>query len=299
MCRLTGVTDAQYGHIFACPSDTCSALGGGNAAVKPEKADTYTVGLVLTPRMLRRFSLSVDYFHIKVNDYISSVAPSLAISQCVSASDPFYCSLFSRDPRSGAIFGTGGYLISTTYNTGYLQTSGIDITADYTVGIGSLGNVNLNMVGTRLFEQVSEPHRGLGSYDCKGYYGYTCGQPNPVWRHVLRATWMIPGDATVSASWRYINRTRLSSLSSNSFLEEGGTPSIINSRVPTYNYFDLAATMGFSKGLQLRAGVNNLFDKDPPAIAAGILSAFGNGNTYPGVYDTLGRTIFVGATVNF
>jgi outer membrane receptor protein involved in Fe transport len=49
----------------------------------------------------------------------------------------------------------------------------------------------------------------------------------------------------------------------------------------------------------LRAGINNLFDKDPPAIAQGLLSSFGNGNTYPGVYDPLGRMLFVGLTAKF
>jgi outer membrane receptor protein involved in Fe transport len=73
----------------------------------------------------------------------------------------------------------------------------------------------------------------------------------------------------------------------------------VNNRIAAYNYFDLAATVSVTKAFVFRMGVNNLFDKDPPAIAAGVLSAFGNGNTYPGVYDALGRTIFFGATVNF
>jgi outer membrane receptor protein involved in Fe transport len=45
--------------------------------------------------------------------------------------------------------------------------------------------------------------------------------------------------------------------------------------------------------------MNNAFDKDPPVIAAGLLSSFGNGNTYPGVYDPMGRTLFVGLTMDF
>ena len=45
--------------------------------------------------------------------------------------------------------------------------------------------------------------------------------------------------------------------------------------------------------------MNNVFDKSPPAIAAGLLSSFGNGNTYPGVYDPMGRLLYVGMTVNF
>ncbi|WP_082470907.1 MULTISPECIES: TonB-dependent receptor [unclassified Sphingomonas] len=297
ICRLTGVTQAQYGNIVECPSDTCSAQYGGNSALKPEKADTYTAGLVLTPRMVRNLTLTVDYYRIKVKDYISSVDPSLAISQCVAASDPFYCGLFTRDPRSGALFGSNGYIVSTTYNTGSLKTSGIDLTADYTLGIGALGKLNLNMVGTRLISQESEPLKGLGSYDCKGLYGYTCGQPNPKWRHVMRTTWSMPQGASVSLSWRHIDEVQLSSLSTNSFLK--GASSVINRKISAYNYIDLAGTVAVGEGLQLRAGVNNLFDKDPPVIASGILSSFGNGNTYPGVYDVLGRTLFVGATVNF
>ncbi len=297
VCSLTGVTAAQYGNIIACPADTCSGQFGGNRNVKPETGDTYTIGLVLTPRQMKAFSLSIDYFNIKVKDYISSVAPQLAITQCAQTSDPFFCNLFKRDPRSGAIFGDQGYVISTTVNTGFLKTSGIDVTADYMLELGGAGRINLNVVGTWLNEQVSQPLPGLGSYDCKGLYGYTCGQPNPEWRHVARATWLLPDDATLSLSWRHLGATKLSSLSDNSFL--AGTPSIINRRIGDYNYFDLAGTVSVGKQFTLRMGVNNLLDKDPPIIASGILSAFGNGNTFPGVYDALGRTIFAGATVTF
>jgi len=297
VCALTGVTAAQYGRIIACPSDVCSAQGGGNLALKPEQGDTWTLGMVITPRIVRNLSLSVDYYNIKVKNYISTVDPSLTISQCVATSDPYYCSLFKRDPRSGAIFGTDGYIISTTLNTGYLKTSGIDVTADYTLGIGSLGKLSFNMVGTWLAEQVSEPLPGLGNYDCKGQFGYTCGQPSPEWRHVLRTTWQLPESASVSLAWRYYGGTTLSSLSSNSFLS--GTPSVVNAKIPAYNYFDLTVGFSVTDRFQFRAGVNNLLDKDPPAIAAGILSAFGNGNTYPGIYDPLGRTIFFGTTINF
>ncbi|WP_242526097.1 MULTISPECIES: TonB-dependent receptor [Sphingomonadaceae] len=298
VCELTGVTAAQYGKIVECPSDTCSALGGGNTALKPETADTYTVGFVLTPKALRRFSLSVDYFNIKVKDYIGSIAPSLIISQCASTGDPYFCGLFKRDPRSGALFGqNAGYIVSTTLNTGYLKTSGIDVTADYTLPLGGAGQLNFNVVGTWLAEQKAEPVPGMGSYDCKGYFGYTCGQPNPEWRHVARLTWMGESDTTVSLSWRHIGGTKLSSLSDNPFLT--GTPSIINRKIDAYNYFDLSLSQAIDKQFTLRAGVNNMFDKDPPALAAGVLSSFGNGNTYPGVYDALGRTIFIGFTANF
>lgn len=300
VCERTGVTPEQYGSILECPAGVCVQQYGGNRDVKPEKADTYTVGMILTPRIFRNFSLSFDYFHIKIKDYISSIDPSLTISQCATTGDPYYCGLFHRDPRSGVLFGNDGYVVGTTLNTGYLMTSGIDITSNYHFGIGKLGKIDLDLVGTYLAKLVTEPLPGLGSYDCKGLYGYTCGEPSPTWRHQLRTTWEIPGPnkPTVSLAWRYFGSVKLSSLSDQTAFD-GLTPSIYNRKIKAYNYFDLSTTMTFAKKLTLRAGVNNLFDKDPPAIAQGILASFGNGNTYPGVYDPLGRTIFVGATVEF
>jgi outer membrane receptor protein involved in Fe transport len=52
-----------------------------------------------------------------------------------------------------------------------------------------------------------------------------------------------------------------------------------------------------------RAGINNIFDNNPPVIDTGNLGLsvlpFGNGNTYPNVYDSLGREFFVGLTADF
>ncbi|MDF2639379.1 MAG: TonB-dependent receptor [Novosphingobium lindaniclasticum] len=298
ICQLTGVTQAMYGSIPGCPSDQCSGLGGGNVALKPETADTYTLGVVITPKALRRFSLSVDYYNIKVKDYIGSIAPSLIMGQCAETGDPYFCNLFVRDPRSGQVFGqNSGYIISTTMNTGYLKTSGLDVNADYTFDIGNLGSINLGVVGTYLIEQVSQPVPGGGSYDCKGLFGYTCGQPTPEWRHVARLSWMTPTDTTVSLSWRHLGGTTLSSLTDNPLLSADQTT--VNRKIGAYNYFDLSLTQAIDKRFTLRAGVNNMFDKDPPILDSGLLQSFGNGNTYPGVYDALGRTIFVGFTANF
>jgi len=114
----------------------------------------------------------------------------------------------------------------------------------------------------------------------------------------MRFTWRLPGSGatTLSANWRYFGSTGLSSNTSNQFLQ--GDVVTINSAIPAYNYLDLAASWRIGP-LQLRGGVNNVFDKDPPAIAAGLLSSFGNGNTYPGVYDPMGRVLFAAVSLKF
>jgi len=296
-CAATGVSAAQYGHIIECPSEVCVAQGGGNPALRPEQADTYTAGVVLAPRFLKRFSLSIDYFDIKVRDYISSIPGSLTISQCIATGDPFFCSLFHRDPRTGVLFGEQGYVVSTTQNTGSLKTSGVDVGANYAFDTG-IGGFSASFIGTWLKELRNEPLPGLGSYDCVGLFGPTCGQPSPEWRHQARISWSDTTDiASVSLNWRYIGGTKLTSNTDDPFL--AGPAYILNASLPAYSYFDLAMTAKVQQNVTFRVGVNNLLDKDPPAIAQGLLYSFGNGNTYPGTYDVAGRTFFIGLNAEF
>ena len=50
----------------------------------------------------------------------------------------------------------------------------------------------------------------------------------------------------------------------------------------------------------LQLGVNNLADKAPPLVVGGdCANALCNGNTYPGVYDAMGRYLFAKITAQF
>jgi iron complex outermembrane receptor protein len=292
------VTQAQYGLIPECPADTCVTLGGGNLDLQPEVADTATFGVVYQPEAISGLSMSADYFNIKVDKYIGAVDSSTVINQCIQLQSDFFCNLFHRDPTSGVLFGTNGYIVATNQNTGFLKTSGMDFTANYSMKGDGWGGLDFGFVGTLLKSREIEQLPGLGTYDCKGLYGPTCGQPTPTWRHNLRATWSSPsGAGAVSLNWRYFGSTKLSANTSNPFLQ--GDYVTINREINAYNYIDLATTWKLMESVELRAGINNVFDKSPPVIAAGLLSSFGNGNTYPGVYDPMGRMLFVGTTISF
>jgi outer membrane receptor protein involved in Fe transport len=296
-CARSGVTQAQWQLIQPCPADTCVTLGGGNLALKPETADTKTFGFVVAPEGIPGFTFSADYFDINVDGYIGSVDASIVINQCITGGIDFFCELFHRDPTTGVLFGNQGYIVATSQNTGHLATTGVDFSATYRLGLNDWGHVDFDFVGSRLESREVEQLPGLGTYDCKGLFGPTCGQPSPTWRHNLRATWSGVGDFAVSLNWRHFGSTDLSSNTDNPFL--AGDPVEINKSIRAYNYIDLFGSWKLRENFEVRAGVNNLFDKSPPAIAAGLLSAFGNGNTYPGVYDPMGRLLFAGMTFNF
>jgi iron complex outermembrane receptor protein len=56
---------------------------------------------------------------------------------------------------------------------------------------------------------------------------------------------------------------------------------------------DLSASVKLADKVTFRVGCNNVLDKDPPIIGGSNLpGTAGNGNTFPQVYDALGRFIF-------
>jgi outer membrane receptor protein involved in Fe transport len=78
-------------------------------------------------------------------------------------------------------------------------------------------------------------------------------------------------------------------------------PDTIDGHIPAYDYIDLAGDWNIRDGVDFHAGVNNIFDKNPPLVYSAIAgpSELGNGNTFPGTYDSLGRAIFVGVTIKY
>jgi len=125
-------------------------------------------------------------------------------------------------------------------------------------------------------------------------------------RHKARVTWNTPysyGDwfksLSLSAQWRYFSKVTLDAYDANPQLNNPGNQ-FPNERVlAAQNYIDLTANFTVHNNLNFRVGVNNVFDKDPPLSGTNLPATTGNGNTFPQVYDALGRFVFVGLTADF
>ena len=319
-CVNTGLKASQYGVTNQCPSSQCSALFGGGAAtgLKPEGADTYTVGFVYQPSFFSGFSFSMDYFDIKVNNVISAgiASPNTILTSCLGSASSPDCALIHRDPVNGSLYTPQSYVSQVSINAGYIATDGIDFSAAYHMTLpdwihgASAGSLAWQFDGTWTDHLTAQPTPGGGTYDCAGLYGANCstqfGSPvTPHFKSTARITWNTPWKLSASLQWRYIGPVSLDMLSTNPLLNNAnlylGDPA--DARLHAYNYFDLAFTFKVKDGLILRAGCNNLFDIDPPVVDANNIGIsgppYGNGNTFPGVYDSLGRQVFVGLTANF
>jgi iron complex outermembrane receptor protein len=311
---LFGLTQAQVLALEPDPANQYNGQTGGNPNLKPEKADTYTVGVVWSPSFVPGLNLTVDYFDIDVKDFISAIGADTIITGCISGAKPDFCSLVHRD-SIGSIRSPQGFVQDTTFNTGGLHTSGIDFSATYrtdldVIGLKDMGGVSFNFVGTWLDKLETTPQKGDKPIDCAGLYGTLCSalggspNPNPEWRHKLRVTWNTPfeyswfGSLGLSAQWRYFSSVDLDATS--------GNPALAGDKLPTdlkfaaQSYFDLLATWKIKDNYSFRLGVNNVLDNDPPLTGSSNCPAGPcNQNVYAQVYDSLGRFFFIGLTADF
>jgi outer membrane receptor protein involved in Fe transport len=263
--------------------------------LKPETANSLTVGLVLQP--IRDLTLTFDYFDIKVKDTISNIDPTTTLSKCLDTGNPTYCTLISRDRLGTLWLLPEATIVGTNLNLGSTRTSGFDMQAVYSLAMGGMGRMNLSYAATFLKKLETEEIKGDGSYDCVGLYGPNkCGSPNPEYRHKLRATWTTPWAVEAALTWRHLSKVLLQGASGQPLL--AGTVREVERELGAQNYIDLAGSLTLMKNLTLSLGINNLLDKDPP-ITSQLSTGAGNGNTYPSVYDALGRKVFLTASYKF
>lgn len=292
------------------PSEQYKALLGGNPDLQPERATTKTVGIVLQPKFLPRFSLTVDYWTINLTNAVQGFGADAILGDCVANATatftPASCALVNRDAGGSIWLTNDGYVVDVPTNVGGIKTDGVDINANYSHPLFNAGRLSWNFVGSYMRSYVTD--NGLTEpYDCAGYYGTTCSgtavsssSPMPKWRHKLRASWASPWNLGLSLQWRMMGKVAHERTSEDSTLN--GTPPVLGRKISAEHYLDLSASYDLLDSVHMRAGINNLLDNDPPLItgsAGSCPTGPCNGNTYPGTWDALGRFLFVGTTIDF
>ena len=325
-CQAMGVSAAQFGTLQGNPAGQYNGLIGGNPNLDVEIADTWTVGLVLQPSFIPRLAISVDYFDISIEAPIQPIGQDTILSTCASTLDPFFCGLVQRD-QFGSLWRTGtGFVRDLNQNIGNFSTTGIDVNASYSMEIGNLGGLSFSFVGTWLDELITD--NGVSNpYDCAGLYGPQCGIPNPEWRHRFRVSYTHPSGLGLSAQWRYFasvdvensacgtppaggTAADVAACDQSTLAGSGGATGAyapFNASIPSQSYIDLTLTARIGDHYNFRLGVNNIFDREPPIIGSNGASTVINacpgvvcsGNTFPNVYDAMGRYIFAGVTLDF
>jgi iron complex outermembrane receptor protein len=301
LCRLTGVPVGVIGNLPAPSAGQVNALGGGNPSVGPEIADTVTFGFVWEPTFAESLVLSLDYYDIEIEDFISTPSVTDILSQCYTTQfNPGLtfnaaCALVGRDPTNGTFNGAGSPGISLLLsNQGQLATDGLDLGVNYGFDMGDWGALNFAWNLTHVLSWDFQATPTSVNRDCLGFYSIACNNAASLVhenKSNLRTTWSF-NDLSVSLNWRYLDAVE----------EEPGGANFLPAyaTIGSYSYFDLGGEWNMNENVRFNLTIDNLFDKQPPEVGNTIGSTtINSGNTFPQFYDVVGRFYTLGVTVTF
>ncbi|WP_416571935.1 TonB-dependent receptor [Niveispirillum sp. KHB5.9] len=257
-----------------------AVLRGGNPDLKPEKSGEWSGGFVLTPEAVPGLAVTTDYYRVKIRELISEQDLGGILEACYGQGDPGACAKITRVQGTGQVLNVQSVLI----NAGRRITSGIDVGVEYFFDIDDIGRVALSGEA----KYTIEDKRTNVSGETVDYVGtFLIDDAAPKWKGKLGAV-LTRDDWSVGWSTRYYGKVHCAP--NNCYV----APDYFGDHAPSVFYHDLSATYAWN-GLDLSAGVENVFDKDPPYVVGG---AQINTLTSAG-YDLIGRYFYLKASYSF
>jgi outer membrane receptor protein involved in Fe transport len=294
--RPGGSSAAAGTYDFAYTS-SLEYRNGGNPDLTPEKADSYTAGIILQPRWVPGLSISADYYDIQVNEVISTVAAQTIINQCYDSptlSNPF-CALFQRAGAGGGPRGEQafrileGSLLASPANYAKFKVRGVDVNAAYNRKF-SWGEIALKGVYTHVIQNdaFQDPTRPT----FKNVFTGELGDPQDAFNVSADAKL---GKVRVGYSLRWLGKQYLNTWED--YNAVNGQPAQNTDYAdikfyPVVTYHDVRLGYEVNEKFDFNLGINNVGDTVPPYGLTGV----GAGS---GIYDNRGRFFYVGATAKF
>jgi len=272
---LVDTGNLNFAFIFPVPDPTQgNALinqllwTGSNPNLKPEKAESWSIGADLRPDFLPGFTAGVTYFKVDYRNRIEGVSASLA-------NEAIYSQFIIRNPPLDTInyLYNSGWLVTAPIdpndidvlvdgrrnNVGSMKMEGLDVNVNYEFPVSSLGVVSAGITHSQIFHVYRQTFPALPVTDVVDLF------ENP-----LRSK----GRANLGF--------RSGGFNANLFYNYGGTYTntavIPNVKASPQKTFDLTLRYSFADeasilgGTTLQLSATNLFDKDPPIVINGASS---------------------------
>lgn len=237
---------------------------GGNPDLEPEEGESLTAGLVWN--VTDDLALELSYYKVELDNRIASTSVTRLLKDEV---DNGGSDAVVRDPATGKI----DVMYSFDRNMASLETSGYDFKGSYNLEteFGDFG-ISAEMSYVEEFVEITEP--GADPFDYAGLQDY------PEWRGNATINWSY---ADFAAAWTtyYIG-------SQESGNEEYGVDYLAD--VPSYFKHNVQVSYNHAWNGKLTVGVNNVFDREAPTWYDGFVDYR---DAATGLYDVLGRTVFV------
>ena len=267
-----------------CLPYSVGLLSSANPNIKPERSDSFTVGVIFEP--MPQFSASIDYYAIKKKDVIEPPATFPALEAYLSGAplpagdtvtpdlpDPAFPHSLSRPAIAAGLYA----------NQNSLRTDGLDIDLRADLDFGSYGKWVSDLAVTKIFSfKLVFPDGTSNQYvGTQAPYILSSGAGTPRYRASWSNSWMM-GPASVTLSTYYVS----------GFAETGidatgsATACLYNDaycHVASFIDTDITAIYKINGHLTTTFSVGNLLDREPPINPADYA-----GNNYNPTYHQAG-----------
>ena len=246
----------------------------GTSTLTAEKGTVGTVGAVYEP--LPGLDVTLDYWHININNAIQTLPVSQVLAQCYQKGDPKFCAQIQRNSAHEI-----DYVFDSVANVGALTTSGLDFSSAYQYQ-NEYGTFRHSIEGTYLFKYNLNTGRedtvlhGRGNYDLG---------VNPDLKFNIFTSWLHRSGLGAGFTARFVD----------SFAECENNlcndPENGRRQVSKYATGDAYVNYAMKNGpgaTRITVGMNNVVDAKPPVIYNGAAL-----NADESAYDFMGRFLYV------
>ena len=192
---------------YAEPPGQLPVITQGNPNLKPETSKSVNLGAVYSPSLAPNgfasaLSIEADYHDIKVNNAISSLDPSVTLTNCAVAGDPASCALVKRT-RKGFV----NEIDATLQNLASIHVRTFDASLSYRSPLTGIGKFGLTANASWLLKYVVvQQNGGIGQFviDRRGTERGSPDQAYPKFKGNTTLDWTL-GSLNASVTGRYIH----------------------------------------------------------------------------------------------
>jgi iron complex outermembrane receptor protein len=285
-CAAAGINTSTFTSDVV--NATVQGITSGNPSLSPEKADSYTYGVVLRPRWTPRLSLSADYYDIKMTNAIAQLNLTDLMDECYDSTDypnnPA-CSHFTRNPVTHQVTGYSDGFI----NAGLLHfqgfSAGLQEAFDLPAHLGTM-QFRANYLDTKTLLLRVGSAAPINEADTLSQLEAAPKSKAVFDLNYLKGPFQWYWQAQFYSMMDFNNQNTPTSQN----IQSVGRWWLINSTV----------TYDVTKALEVRLTVDNVFNKEPPypALAAGTGGNFASATSlyFSGI---IGRTYLLNVDYRF
>ena len=291
-CRLNNVT---------CTGVSTLEVRAGNQDLKPENAETLSLGAVVQP--FRSLTLTVDYWSLKEKGVIGiqGAQNQILFDLLERQNGRTNANVVRLAPVGTQVVGDLSYVQDNYFNLGPRTLRGLDFALNLDLRDTALGRFNIDLGASKLTKFLQDPsdlQAQLIAANAAGKFGTGVSitqagsqiqvNGNPKWRMTGNVTWK-SGPMSAGVLVTYVG----SVFDTGTALINGQNYKLASfTTVNTYVQYRAEKGDGVLSGTRFRIGARNLYDNKPPLAST-------NYGFLGSLHDAVGRFVYIELSKDF